>query len=152
MPVSLPQVTGIGETMSHDESVDLTENEIAVLRAAFDWARQGETDLLRRFLGAGGPVNLTNDRGDTLLILASYHTHPGTVALLLDAGADVERVNDNGQTALGAAAFRRSTDIVSALLRAGADPFAGTRSAVSVAEFFGLDDMTALLTGSREHS
>ncbi|WP_324273106.1 hypothetical protein [Blastococcus brunescens] len=31
-------------------------------------------------------MNLTNDKGDTLLILAAYHGHPGTVGALLDRG------------------------------------------------------------------
>ncbi|SNT42429.1 ankyrin repeat domain-containing protein [Rhodococcoides kyotonense] len=135
--------------MSRKESVHLTDDEMTVLRSAFEWARNGEYVLLRRFLDAGGPVNLTNDRGDTLLILAAYYSHEDAVQVLLEAGADVERVNDNGQTALGAAAFRRSDAIVGMLLEAGADPNGGARSAVSVAEFFGLDDMTALLTGPR---
>ncbi|WP_072803296.1 ankyrin repeat domain-containing protein [Rhodococcoides yunnanense] len=125
--------------------MDLTDDELAVLRSAFEWARSGDTAQIKQFLDVGGPANLTNERGDTLLILAAYHSRVDTVAVLLDAGADVERVNDNGQTALGAAVFRRSREIVGLLLGRGADPHAGARSAVSVAEFFQLDDMAALL-------
>ncbi|MDT4902252.1 MAG: uncharacterized protein QOH52_268, partial [Pseudonocardiales bacterium] len=53
--------------------------------------------------------------------------------------------NDRGQTALGAAVFRRSAESVQLLLDGGADPMAGGRSAVSIADFFELDDMAALL-------
>ena len=55
-------------------------------------------------------MNLTNDKGDTLLILAAYHGHPETVGALLDRGADHSRANDRGQTALAAAVFRQSAD------------------------------------------
>jgi uncharacterized protein len=100
---------------------------------------------LTQLLHLGVPVNLTNDRGDTLLILSAYHRQAGAVALLLERGADIDRVNDNGQTALGAAAFRQDVDVVKALLRAGADPDTGARSARVVTQFFGLDAITALL-------
>jgi ankyrin repeat protein len=65
--------------------------------------------------------------------------------MLLERGADPNRVNDRGQTALGAAVFRRSRESVELLLGHGADPHAGTRSAVQIAAFFGLDEMAALL-------
>ena len=68
---------------------------------------------------------------------------------LLERGADPNRVNDRGQTALGAAVFRRSAESVSALLAHGADPHAGGRSAVEIAAFFELDEMTALLAAHR---
>lgn len=122
-------------------SEPLTGDELAFLQDVLDLARQGRTDELLAAVRAGVPVNLTGGSGDSLLILAAYHDHPGTVAALLDAGADPNRVNDRGQTALGAAVFRRSRDSVDALLAAGADPHAGGRSAVEIARFFGLSEM-----------
>ncbi|WP_270886107.1 ankyrin repeat domain-containing protein [Pedococcus sp. 5OH_020] len=124
---------------------DLTPQELGLLQAALDLAREGQTDALRAQLEAGLPVDLTNSVGDTLLILAAYHDHPDTVRLLLDHGADHSRVNDRGQTALGSAVFRRSAATVRALLDAGADPDHGGRSARQVAEFFELTEMQALL-------
>ena len=88
----------------------------------FDLARAGATDELSAYVDAGVPVNLTNDKGDTLLILAAYHGHPETVGALLARGADHSRANDRGQTALAAAVFKQSVDTVGALLAAGADP------------------------------
>jgi ankyrin repeat protein len=111
----------------------------------FDLARSGRTDELAAYVDAGVPANLTNDKGDTLLILAAYHAHPATVAALLARGADPARVNDRGQTALAAAVFRRSAQAVRALLGAGADPDAGGQSARATAAFFGLPEMTELL-------
>ena len=104
---------------------DLTDDEMAFLQGAFDRARDGDTSRLAEYVDAGLPVNLTNAAGDSLLILAAYHTHLETVRALLDRGADTDRVNDRGQTALSAAVFRRSGPIVSALLDAGADPAVG---------------------------
>lgn len=51
----------------------------------FDAARGGDAEALGAFLAAGAPVNLANDRGDTLLMLAAYHGHAAAVRLLLDA-------------------------------------------------------------------
>jgi ankyrin repeat protein len=111
----------------------------------FDLARDGRTDDLTGYLDAGVPVNLTNDKGDTLLMLAAYHGNPETVAALLARGADHSRVNDRGQTALAAAVFKQSTETVTHLLAAGADPDAGGPSARATAAFFELPAMTELL-------
>ena len=123
----------------------LTEEELAFLRSMFDLARTGDTERLADAIDAGVPVNLTNEVGDSLLILAAYHDHPDTVRALLDRGADTARVNDRSQTALGAAVFRRSERSVTHLLDAGADPALGPRSAFDIAHFFDLPEMLALL-------
>ena len=115
----------------------------------FDLARGGCTDDLVAYVDAGVPVNLTNDKGDTLLILAAYHGHSDAVAALLDRGADHSRVNDRGQTALAAAVFRQSSENVTRLLAAGADPDAGGPSARATATFFQLPAMSELLAGRR---
>jgi hypothetical protein len=115
----------------------------------FDLARGGSTEELTAYVDAGVPVNLTNDKGDTLLILAAYHGHPEAVGALLERGADHSRVNDRGQTALAAAVFRQSADTVTRLLAAGADPDAGGPSARATATFFELAEMTALLDAHR---
>jgi ankyrin repeat protein len=123
----------------------LTAEELAFLQAALDLARGGDTAELGDLIERGLPANLTNSSGDTLLILAAYHGHAGTVQLLLNRGADHARVNDRGQTALGAAVFRRSAAAVQALVAAGADPGLGRMSGRAVATFFGLPEMLALL-------
>jgi hypothetical protein len=118
---------------------------IELARKVFDLAREGSTHELAEYVDAGVPVNLTNDKGDTLLILAAYHGHPETVAALLARGADHGRANDRGQTALAAAVFRQSAASVSRLLEAGADPDAGGPSARATAAFFDLPAMVELL-------
>ena len=122
---------------------------IGLAGRVFDLARGGHTDELSAYVDAGVPANLTNDKGDTLLILAAYHGHPGTVEVLLARGADHSRANDRGQTALAAAVFRQSADSVRGLLAAGADPDAGGPSARATAAFFELAAMTELLDGPR---
>lgn len=117
----------------------------AILLEAFECARSGNAARLAELLDLGVPVNLTNDRGDSLLILGAYHRHADVVGALLARDADLDRVNDNGQTALAAAVFRQDAGLVETLAAAGADPDAGARSARVVTEFFGLDAMAGLL-------
>ncbi|WP_426514660.1 ankyrin repeat domain-containing protein [Dactylosporangium sp. McL0621] len=116
----------------------------------FDLARSGGTEELAGNVAAGLPVNLTNDKGDTLLILAAYHNHAATVTELLQRGADPNRVNDRGQSALSAAVFRQNAETVGALLAAGADPDGGTPSAAATADYFKLPEMAALLRGTHQ--
>ncbi|MFI0796783.1 ankyrin repeat domain-containing protein [Micromonospora rubida] len=127
-------------------SDDLDAETLAFAHRMFDLARGGATEELSGNVDAGLPVNMTNDKGDTLLILAAYHNHPETVAALLARGADHARVNDRGQTALAAAVFRKNPDTARALLAAGADPEHGGPSAVDTARFFDLPEMLDLLT------
>jgi uncharacterized protein len=127
----------------------LDAETLALAHRMFDLARDGRADELGAYVDAGVPVNLTNDKGDTLLILAAYHGHPDAVAALLARGADPARVNDNGQTALAAATFCRSAAAVTALLDAGADPEQGRQSALATATVFELPDMLELLQRRR---
>ncbi|MEU6105313.1 ankyrin repeat domain-containing protein [Streptomyces flaveolus] len=110
----------------------------------FDLARQGRTEELVAYVDAGVPANLTNDRGDSLVMLAAYHGHADAVRELLTRGADVDRVNDRGQTPLAGAAFKGETDVARALLAAGADPAAGTPSAVDTARMFARTELLEL--------
>ncbi|MEV5510595.1 ankyrin repeat domain-containing protein [Streptomyces orinoci] len=110
----------------------------------FDLARHGDTDTLAAYVDAGVPVNLTNDRGDSLLMLAAYHGHPDTVAALLERDADPDRANDRGQTPLAGAVFKAEDEVVRLLLRHGASPSAGTPSALETAAMFGREDLVKL--------
>ncbi|MET9432325.1 MULTISPECIES: ankyrin repeat domain-containing protein [unclassified Streptomyces] len=103
----------------------------------FDMARQGDAQTLAEYVDAGVSPNLTNDKGDSLVMLAAYHGHAGAVEALLTRGADPNRVNDRGQTPIAGAVFKGEDDVVRALLAAGADPEAGTPSAVDTARMFG---------------
>ncbi|RZT87977.1 hypothetical protein EV383_4911 [Pseudonocardia sediminis] len=128
--------------------MQIDDEALELAHRMFDLARGGETGRLAGYLDAGVPVEITDPKGDTLLILAAYHGHPDTVAALLARDADPNRVNDRGQTALAAATFAQSEASVTALLDAGGDPSAGSPSALGAAEHFDLPRMRELL---REH-
>jgi ankyrin repeat protein len=106
----------------------------------FNLARAGETETLRAYVEAGVPPNLTNQKGDTLVMLAAYHGHADTVRMLVAHGADPDRANDRGQTPLAGAVFKKELDVVRALVDAGADPHAGTPSAIDTAKMFNVQE------------
>ncbi|GLF96458.1 ankyrin repeat domain-containing protein [Streptomyces yaizuensis] len=117
---------------------------IALATKVFDLARQGEAEKLAAYVDAGVPADLTNDRGDTLVMLAAYHGHPAAVEILLARGADPNRSNDRGQTPLAGAVFKGEDAVVRTLLAGGADPGAGAPSAVDTARMFGKTELLEL--------
>ena len=124
---------------------DLTAEEIDFLNSIFDLARDNKPQALSSLIEQGIPVNLTNAKGDTLLILAAYHLNAEVVAALIAAGADLDRVNDRGQSALACAVFRGNQQIALQLLDAGADVHAGHQTPLEIARFFGIDHLVPLL-------
>ncbi|MCW2899532.1 MAG: hypothetical protein JWO67_1797 [Streptosporangiaceae bacterium] len=125
------------------EDPELDPDVLALAGRMFDLARTGETGALAGYVDAGVPVNLCNDKGDTLLMLAAYHGHAATVRALVSRGADPGRANDRGQTPIAGAVFKKEPDVVRALLDAGADPRAGQPSAEDTARMFGNEDFLA---------
>ncbi|MEO9249054.1 ankyrin repeat domain-containing protein [Citricoccus nitrophenolicus] len=124
---------------------ELTDDQLEFLNSLFDLARAGDGEQLLPAIDQGVPVNLSNHKGDTLLILATYNNHPELVTALIERGAEVNRLNGRGQSALSCAVFVQSEESVRALLAAGADPDEGPVSARAAVEMFGLDSMRALL-------
>lgn len=102
----------------------------------FDFAREGRTPELRQYVTAGIPVNLTNHKGDTLLMLAAYHGHVETVRMLIERSADVNALNERGQSPIAGAVFKGYDEVVKALVEAGADIRAGQPNAVDSAKMF----------------
>ncbi|WP_329458841.1 ankyrin repeat domain-containing protein [Streptomyces sp. NBC_01497] len=117
---------------------------IELATKVFDLARQGLTETLAAYVDAGVPANLTNDKGDSLVMLAAYHGHAPAVEALLVRGADPDRANDRGQTPLAGAVFKGEDAVVAALVAGGANPEAGTPSAVDTARVFGKEDLLKL--------
>jgi ankyrin repeat protein len=130
--------------VSH-EGTGPDEETLALAHKLFDAAREGNAELLGSYLAAGVPATLTNDAGDTLLMLAAYHGHAGTVRLILQHGGDPNTANDRGQTPLAGAVFKGYPEVVQALVEAGADADAGTPSARAAAQMFARTDILALL-------
>lgn len=124
---------------------DAPDSDVVELATkVFDLARRGETELLAAYVDAGVPANLTNDRGDSLVMLAAYHGHAPAVVALLSRGAEADRANDRGQTPLAGAVFKGEDAVIRALLTGGADLEAGTPSAVDTARMFGKTDLLEL--------
>jgi ankyrin repeat protein len=125
---------------AHDPEV------LELAQRIFDLVRHGDRDTVATYLEMGVPPNLTNDKGDTLVMLAAYHGHTDVLRVLLEHGADVERVNDRGQTPLAGAVFKGATDVVDLLIDAGADPETGSPSAVETARMFERQDLVERFT------
>ena len=111
--------------MSDDKPVDqqrqMTPEEAAdFAEQVFNKAREGDAAMLAALLSKGLPPNLRNHKGDTLLMLASYHGHVEAVKVLLEHNADPEIRNDNGQSPIAGAAFKGDLETVKALVEGGA--------------------------------
>lgn len=111
----------------------------------FGLAREGDAEQLAAYVDAGVDPNLSNHKGDSLMMLAAYHGHAATVSALVARGADPDRANDRGQTPLAGAVFKDEPDVITALVAGGADPEAGQPSAVATAQMFERADLLALL-------
>jgi uncharacterized protein len=131
------------------DDVPRTDDPVELANWLLDRARIGEAARLADYADHGMPVDLTDAKGNTLLMLAAYHGHAETVRVLAERGADVDARNDRGQTPLAAAVFKGFTDVVQVLLAAGADPDLGSPSARASAEFFERRAIAALLPPAR---
>ena len=114
-----------------------TPEMVELAHQMLDLAREGATERLLAYVDAGVPANLTDAKGNTLLMLAAYHGHPAVVAGLAERGADVDRLNDRGQSPLAGALFKGEEEVVAVLLALGADPDLGTPTARETAAAFG---------------
>lgn len=133
--------------------MDEAEPDADVIELAtklFGLARSGDADQLMAYVEAGVDANLSNQHGDSLVMLAAYHGHAATVRGLLQRGADPNRANDRGQTPLAGAVFKSEPEVVAALMAGGADPEAGAPSAVATARMFERADLLALLGATSE--
>ena len=128
-----------------------TTDQPLLPEAAADLARQGKAAELSALLKDGLGVNLRDAKGNTLLMLASYHGRSEVVKLLLKSGATVDHRNDKGQTPLGGVAFKGYVEIATLLLDAGADPLAdqGGQTPVDYATMFGRLEILVLLRERR---
>ncbi|POY69902.1 hypothetical protein BMF94_7100 [Rhodotorula taiwanensis] len=126
-----------GQQTEASQPQQLAPETIEYARQFFDAARRGDVAFMQAPLEAGLPANLTNSRGDTLIMLAAYHGHPEAVKLLLKHGADPNRLNDRGQSPLSGAVYKNEGEVVEALLAGGANPFIGEPNAWVAAKMFG---------------
>ncbi|KAI0149371.1 ankyrin repeat-containing domain protein [Pestalotiopsis sp. NC0098] len=118
----------------------LPPEAIAFAGRMFDAARSGHKEIFEQALPAGLPANMTNEKGDTLLMLAAYHGHADVVRVLVQHGADPNRINDRGQSPLAGAVFKKENDVIEALLEGGADPDHGSPTAMECIAMFKQDE------------
>ena len=127
----------------------MTDDETAAFaEQVFERARQGDADMLGRLLASGLPANLRNHKGDTLLMLASYHGHHDAVRVLLEHRADPLLANDNGQLPIAGAAFKGDLAMIRLLLEHGVPVDAAAqdgRTALMLAAMFNRREIIDLL-------
>jgi ankyrin repeat protein len=92
-----------------------------IARQAFQLARSGDAAELAAVLEAGLPVDVRNQNGDSLLMLASYNAHHDAARMLLARGADPNLTNDREQTPLAGAAFKGDAVMIRLLVDHGAE-------------------------------
>lgn len=88
---------------------------------ALNAARHNDTQLLKSMIDAGMSVDLSDEKGNTLLMLATYNGSIECSHMLIAQGADTDKRNDRGQTPLGGVAFKGNLELVKLLLDGGAD-------------------------------
>ncbi|MBB3104484.1 ankyrin repeat domain-containing protein [Azomonas macrocytogenes] len=141
--MSTPQPNAVSTTrqMTPEEAQEFADQ-------VFDVARNGDASMLVRLLDNDLPPNLRNHKGDTLLILASYHGHLDASRVLLEHGADPDICNDNGHTALAGSGFKGNLAMAKLLLSHGANVEAKSpdgKTALMMAAMFDRTDIVALL-------
>lgn len=87
-------------------------------------AKEGKTDVVKRWLAVGGDINEKDQRGATPLHCAIEGGSREVVTLLMQKGVDIHQQNDIGNTALHEACWRGQLDVVKVLIASGADPLA----------------------------
>src|SRR5690606_5872209 len=92
-----------------------------IIALAMDHAREGDTEELVEYLDHGLPVNVQDADGNTMLMLAAYHGHAGTVRALVERGADIDLRNGRDQSPIAGAVFKGEDEVVALLRDAGAD-------------------------------
>lgn len=137
-------------TITHHTGVTAEEEAryAELQQLALDAARAGETVVIVPMLRAGLPVGLSDEKGNSLLMLASYHGHLELSRVLLEAGADPDQRNDRNQTPLAGVAFKGGIDLAKLLVEYGADPGAdqgGGRFPIQFAAMFGNPDIVEFL-------
>jgi ankyrin repeat protein len=143
------------EQLLQDGAVDLNEREgreHAGCTALHCAAQGGHEEALRLLLEGGCDPNLSDEAGDTALLLACSHGHSALVQALLTHDAAIDLPNrQSGATPLITAVQQGSVDVVKVLLRAGAATDLrtnGMQTALAIAAQQQNSDTAALLLAS----
>lgn len=132
----------------HESPPALDAETLEFAQTIFQLVRAGDAQRLQPLFEQGLPANLCNHKGNSLLMLASYHGHIDMAKLLLEYGADPEIRNDHGQTPLMGAAYKGDLAMVELLLNSGADVESTApdcKTALMMAAMFNRTQVVALL-------
>ncbi|MBD8029114.1 ankyrin repeat domain-containing protein [Corynebacterium gallinarum] len=112
----------------------------------FGYAREGgeeASQALDAYLQNGLDPNLSNQDGNSLVMLAAYAGNLDVLDVLIKHRANVNKLNNRQQSPLAGAIFKKEDEIIDRLLAAGADPTWGTPNAIDTARMFGREDLVA---------
>lgn len=110
----------------------------------FGYARDGGGEaahMLDLYLENGVDPDLSNQDGNSLLMIAAYSGNREALDVLIKHRADVNKLNGRNQSPLAGAIFKKEDEIIDRLITAGADPLLGTPNAVDTARMFGREDL-----------
>eukprot|EP00746_Dinoflagellata_sp_MGD_P085385 gnl/MRDRNA2_/MRDRNA2_33801_c0_seq1.p1 gnl/MRDRNA2_/MRDRNA2_33801_c0~~gnl/MRDRNA2_/MRDRNA2_33801_c0_seq1.p1 ORF type:complete len:380 (-),score=84.13 gnl/MRDRNA2_/MRDRNA2_33801_c0_seq1:9-1148(-) len=127
----------------------------ALEKRLIDAASQGDVQAIRGLLKAGGHPNVDDEKGQTLLMKASFCGATETMTAILDAKAHVNVQNVDGYSALLVAAARGHANAIKLLLEYGADAHVKSykgNSAMDFAKHEGREPVKeALLSAHKKH-
>lgn len=89
------------------------------MKNIFNYIEEGDIKKVKQLIKSGVDINIRNNVGSTILMLASYNGHKEIVKILIENGADVNLQNRNGWTALMCVCDDK--EIVELLINAGAN-------------------------------
>ena len=115
----------------------------------FDAAREGDVTSIVTYIQQNGNVNITDRRGFTPFILATYYGHDAAAEELVNAGADACALDEKGSNAYMGVAFKGYTHTAQWLLANTAcdinqQNYAG-QTALMMASLFGQEEIVELL-------
>ncbi|KAJ6449618.1 ankyrin [Mycena vitilis] len=135
----------MAETVKRPDPASLPPETIAFAQRMFEAARTGNSELLIAAVDAGLPVNILNEKGNSLLMLAAYAGHLDLTKNLLERGGDPDLTNDLGQSIIAGAVFKAHDDVVRVLAEKGADPRLGKPNTIQAAHIFGRTQLMDVL-------
>ena len=112
------------------------QKQQALLPQKYADSKAGDTNSLQQMLKEGISINAVDEKGNSLLMLASYEGDMKKVRFLIDAGADINQHNEKnfltfGDTPLDFAIRGRQKEIVDLFLSLNVDVKAKFRIATS---------------------
>jgi hypothetical protein len=93
-------------------------DEDALVTASY----HGAHELVRSLVEGGADINITNDYGDTAIMVAIEYRHHAIFEYLLDRGANINIINEDGNTALDMAKYYDSDAVELLVARGGTGP------------------------------